>query len=89
MNSQLVRNYLTNFDRPLALTYIEGDYQVEQVRELDPTDFLDPGIVIRAKAMVKPDDFTKPTPYPVLIEYVFPTQQTAPRPRLTRATFWE
>jgi hypothetical protein len=76
VNSLLMRNYLTNFDRPLLLTYIEGDYQVEKVRKLDSRDFLDPGMVIRAQALVKPDDFTKPMPYPVLIEYVFPTSQT-------------
>lgn len=72
-NSLLMRNYLTNFDRPLLLTYIEGDYQVEKVRELGPDDFLDPGIVIRAQALVKPDEFTKPMPYPVFVEYLFPT----------------
>ncbi len=77
VNSLLMRNYLTNFDRPLLLTYVEGDYQVEQVRKLDSNDFLDPGIVIRAQALVKPDDFTKPMPYPVLIEYVFPTNRTS------------
>jgi len=74
-NSLLMKNYLTNFDRPLLLTYVEGDYQVEKVRKLTPKDFFDPGIVIRAQALVKPDDFTKPLPYPVLIEYVFPTEQ--------------
>ena len=77
LNSQLVRNYLTNFTRPLALTYIEGDYQVERVRELGTADFIPSGFVIRARAMVKPDDFTKPAPYPVVIEYVFPTLKTA------------
>jgi hypothetical protein len=70
-----MRNYLTNFDRPLLLTYIEGEYQVGEVRKLRSTDFLDPGIVIRAQALVKPDDFTKPLPYPVFIEYLFPTNQ--------------
>lgn len=75
-NSLLMRNYLTNFDRPLLLTYVEGEFQVGEVRKLGPKDFLDPGIVIRAQALVKPDDFTKPMPYPVFIEYVFPTNQT-------------
>lgn len=75
-NSLLMRNYLTNFDRPLLLTYIEGDYQVEKIRKLGPGDFLDPGIVIRAQALVKPDDFTKPMPYPVFIEYLFPTAES-------------
>lgn len=75
-NTRLMRNYLTNFDRPLALTYIEGDYQVEKVRELGPLDFITRGFAIRARALVKPDDFTKPAPYPVVIEYLFPTTET-------------
>ncbi len=76
-NSRLMRNYLTNFERPLALTYIEGDYQVEKVSELGSTDFITRGFAIRARALVKPDDFTKPAPYPVVIDYVFPTAETA------------
>jgi len=77
VNSQLMRNYLTNFSRPMMLTFIEGDYQVEKVRELGGFDFLPSGFAIRARALVKPDDFTKPAPYPVLIEYVFPTKDSA------------
>lgn len=77
VNSQLMRNYLTNFERPLILTYIEGDYQVEKVRELTPSDFIQSGFAIRARALVKPDDFTKPAPYPVVIEYIYPTKETA------------
>lgn len=76
LNSRLLRNYLTNFEQPLALTYIEGDYQVEQVRELGPQDFITEGFVIRARAMVKPDDFTKPAPYPVVIDHIFPTLES-------------
>jgi hypothetical protein len=74
-NTLLMRNYLTNFDRPLLLTFIEGDYRVEDVKRLGKTDFFDPGIAIRARAQVKPDDFTKPLPYPVLIEYILPTRR--------------
>ncbi len=72
-NSLLMRNYLTNFERPLLLTYIEGDYRVAETRQLGAADFFDPGIVLRAQALVKPDDFTAPQPYPVFIEYLFPT----------------
>lgn len=75
VNSLLMRNYLTNFDRPLLLTYIEGDYQITNVRKLGTTDFFNPGVVIRAQALVKPDEFTNPAPYPVFIEYLFPTDQ--------------
>lgn len=77
VNSLLMRNYLTNFDRPLLLTYVEGDYQILEVRKLSKSDFFNPGVVIRAQAMVKPDDFTKAAPYPVFIEYLFPTDQAA------------
>lgn len=74
-NTLLMRNYLTNFDRPLLLTYVEGDYQIERVRPLDGNDFFSPGVVVRAQALLKPDDFTKALPYPVFIDYVFPTPQ--------------
>lgn len=78
LNSHLMRNYLTNFGSPLSLTYIEGDYRVEQVRRLGGgEDFLPAGIAVRARAMVKPDDFTKAAPYPVVIEYLYPTEETA------------
>lgn len=74
-NTLLMKNYLTNFDRPLLLAYVEGDYQVEAVRKLTSKDFFNPGIVVRAQAMVKPNEFTNPLPYPVIIEYVFPTAE--------------
>jgi hypothetical protein len=76
-NKQFIRNYLTNFTQPLALTYVEGDYQVIKLRELGESDFLRHGFAIRARALIKPDDFTKPAPYPVIIEYLFPTKETA------------
>lgn len=77
LNTRLMRNYLTNFEHPLALTYVEGDYRVENVRLLDGGDFIKQGFAIRARALVKPDDFTKPAPYPVIIEYIFPTGETS------------
>jgi hypothetical protein len=77
VNSLLMRNYLTNFDQPLLLTYVEGDYQITNVQKLAADDFMNPGVVIRGQALVKPDDFTKAAPYPVFIEYVFPTRQSS------------
>jgi len=75
VNTLLLRNYLMNFERSLLLTYIEGDYQITDVRALSPKDFISQGLVVRAQALVKPDDFTKAMPYPVFIEYLFPTAQ--------------
>ncbi len=73
-NGLLLRNFLTNFESPLLLTYIEGDYQVRKVRALDTTDLFTPGFVVQAQALVKPDEFSAAAPYPVCVEYVFPTE---------------
>lgn len=77
INSLLLRNYLTNFERPLMLTYIQGDFRIDEVRTLDADDFLTPGFAVRARAMVQPDDFTEAMPYPVVVEYLFPTPDIA------------
>lgn len=74
VNSLLMRNYLTNFERPMLLTYIEGRYQIADVRTLDKGDFISHGVVVRAQALIKPDEFTAESPYPVVIEYLFPTE---------------
>jgi hypothetical protein len=74
LNSLLIRNYMRNFEKSLLLTYVEGDYQVADVRKLGPGDFIHQGFAIRAQAMVKPDDFTEAVGFPVVIEYIFPTE---------------
>lgn len=76
LNARLIRNYLTNFEYPLALTYIEGEYQIESTRLLKEGDFIAEGFVVRARAMVRPDEQSKLAPYPVVIDYFFPTSQT-------------
>ncbi len=74
LNGFLLRNYLRNFERSLLLTYIEGDYEAQAIEILEKGDFLYPGFAIRARAMVKPDDFTEAVGFPVMIEYLFPTE---------------
>jgi hypothetical protein len=74
LNKLLMRNYMRNFNKNLLLTYVEGEYQVSDVRKLSLGDFMHPGFAIRAQAMVKPDDFTEAVGFPVVIEYIFPTE---------------
>ncbi len=76
LNSLLLRNYMRNFERSLLLNYVQGEYQVTDVRKLTQNDFIHPGFAIRAQALVRPDDFTEAAVFPVVIEYIFPTQQT-------------
>lgn len=79
LNTLLIRNYLNNFERPLLLTYLEGDYRIEEKRLLTDEDFVAKGIVVKGHAMVKPDEFTAAAPYPVVLELILPN---APRESL-------
>lgn len=74
LNTLLLRNYMRNFEKNLLLSYVEGEYQVVEVRELGGGDIISSGVVLRAQAMVKPDDFTEAVGFPVVIEYIFPTE---------------
>lgn len=76
LNSLLVRNYMRNFESNLLLTYVEGDFEIRDARKLTRDDFLYPGFVVRAQAMVKPDDFTQAVGFPMMIEYIFPTENS-------------
>ncbi|MGJ8634171.1 MAG: hypothetical protein ACSHX7_09655 [Luteolibacter sp.] len=76
LNTLLMRNYMRNFEKTLFLTYVKGDYQVTDIKKLDESSFIHPGFAIRAQAMVKPDDFTEAVGFPVVIEYLFPTDNT-------------
>jgi len=72
-NARLLRNYLTNFDSPEAVVHVAGEYRIEKVRKLKEGDFISSGVVVRARAMVAPDEGLDPTPYPVCIDCVIPT----------------
>lgn len=73
LNSLYVRNFMRNFDDPLAVTYVEGDFEVLTTRRFGPGDFLPEGFAVRARALVKPDDFSPEAPYPVVLELMLPT----------------
>lgn len=79
LNQSLLRNYLTGLKNPELIQYIEGQFEITHVRALKTTDILHPGTVVRARSMIKPTEFDKPTPWPVTIDYLFPT----PNPEVT------
>lgn len=80
LNSQLLHNYICNFEHSFLINYVEGEYVVEQVRSLGPKDFVTSGFAVRARAMVKPDDFSPPASYPVVVDYLFPIKEKMPSP---------
>jgi hypothetical protein len=73
-NARMLRNYLTNFDSPEAVVHVEGEYRIEKVRKLKEGDFISSGVVVRARAMVAPNEGLDPTPYPVWVDCVIPTR---------------
>lgn len=77
INAALMRNYLTNLKEPKLIQYAEGEYRVEAVRRLDKDDLFHPGFAVRARAMLPPDEFSEPAPWPVVIDYLFPTPDPA------------
>lgn len=76
-NAALMRNYLFNLKEPKLIQYAEGNYRVQEVRKLGPDDLFHPGFAVRARAMVAPDEFSEPAPWPVMLEYLFPTDDPA------------
>jgi hypothetical protein len=77
LNRALMRNYLTGLGEPGLIQYVEGDFEVTAVRRLGAEDLFHPGIAVRARAMIRPDEFSEATPWPVTIDYLFPTQHSA------------
>jgi len=73
LNHELLRAYLTNFEKAKFLTYVKGSFKVISRRALTEEDFLFPGVVVQAQARVKSDPVSDALDYPVLIECLFPT----------------
>lgn len=73
LNAALMRNYLKSLDEPGLIQYVEGDFVITDVRELTESDLFHPGVAVRAQAMVQPDEFTEAAPWPVELDYLFPT----------------
>lgn len=73
INAALMRNYLTNLKEQKLIQYAEGEYRVEAVRRLTEDDLFHPGFAVRGRAMLPPDEFSEPAPWPVVIDYLFPT----------------
>lgn len=73
LNAALMRNYLSSLDQSGLIQYLEGSFLIEAVRDLGQTDLFSPGFAVRARAMVQPDEFSEASPWPVEIEYLFPT----------------
>lgn len=79
LNAALMRNYLRGLREPGLIQYVEGGFKVTEVRKLGAGDLFQPGFAVRARAMIRPDEFSEPAPWPVMIDYLFPTGEEVAR----------
>lgn len=79
LNAALMRNYLNGLEEPGLIQYVEGEFEVVETRPLDASDLFHPGFAVRSRAMIQPDEFSRPQPWPVVIDYLFPTDETYTR----------
>lgn len=77
LNSELLKNYVTNFKDTSLNTYVKGQFKVLQTRPLQANDLITDGIAIQLQSMVQPDEFHPPTPYLVILELFLPSTSTA------------
>ena len=73
VNRSLMHSYLTNYREFTFCTYLEGEYRVTATRKLTRDDVISTGFAIRLRAYVQPDEYSESTPYPVIVEVIFPT----------------
>jgi len=77
LNPRLLRNYLTNFEQPQLNTYVKGEFRIRQVRPLTAKDLFHPGFAVRARAEIHNEKSRTPSPYPVWVDFLFPTADPA------------
>lgn len=76
LNRALMRNYLTGLEEHGLIQYVEGNFRITHVRKLDDEDLFAPGFAVRGRAMIRPDEFSEAAPWPVVIDYLFPTRNS-------------
>lgn len=74
LRARWLRDLIMNFRDPLGTVYIEGYFDIERIRPLTGDDFISSGILIGARAMVKPDEFSSAAPYPVTMDLFLPSE---------------
>lgn len=73
INRSLLHSYLTNFVDSNFCAYLEGDFQITGARKLSEKDIISKGFAIQLRAYVQGDEYSDPTPYPLIAEIIFPT----------------
>jgi len=77
LNQNLLRGYITNYEKIPVYRYLQGEFRITSVRALTDDDFLSPGIFIQARAYIKAEENDLSSPYPMEIDYYIPTDTKA------------
>ena len=73
VNTSLLQSYLTNFREATFCSYLKGHYKVTSSRKLTKDDIISDGFAVQFRAYIQPDEYTELSPYPVIVEIIFPT----------------
>ncbi len=75
-NKMLLRGYITNYEKIPVYRYLSGEFRILEVRALTEEDIISPGLMIQARAFVKSDKNEISSPYPMVVDYLIPTDAT-------------
>ncbi len=89
LNTNLIKNYITNYKQQILNTYIQGDFRVIKTRVLTEKDRFMSGIAIKAEALVKLNKFTAAQTYPVWIEIILPNAPASAAADITKGDLLE
>lgn len=78
-NNMLMRGYITNYEKIPVYRYLNGEFRILETRPLKEDDFIYPGLLIKARAFVKADENSVSSPYPLVIDYLIPTDVKNPQ----------
>jgi len=88
-NQILKRGYITNYEKIPVYRYLQGEFRILDIRTLTEEDFIYPGILIKARAYVKADKNDLSSPYPLVIDYVLPTNVKGAKDNFQKGDLFE
>jgi hypothetical protein len=89
LNTNLIKNYVTNYKQQTLNTYIQGSFRVIKTRVLNKNDRFMSGIAIKAEALVKQNKFTEAQTYPVWLEIILPNAPASAATDITKGDLLE
>ncbi len=76
LNTLLKRQLTSGFETQDLIYYVEGDYQILEIRDLTEDDLVTEGLLIKAQASIRPDEARSASLFPLILEYILPNAKS-------------